>query len=127
MRGLLGFPLAVLSRLRRVAYDSGLFPVDRLRGPVISVGNLAVGGRGKTPVVARVCALVREEGRAVAVLSRGYLGAFRGDCLLVSDGQRVTAGFEQAGDEPDRSGQDDPPGEQRPGGLWREESVAERH
>jgi tetraacyldisaccharide 4'-kinase len=100
VRGLLGLPLAVLSRLRRVAYDRGLFPVDRLHGPVISVGNLAVGGRGKTPVVARICAIVREEGQAVAVLSRGYRGAFRGDCLLVSDGRRVTAGFVEAGDEP---------------------------
>ena len=100
MRGVLGLPLAVLSRLRRIAYERGLCPVQRLRGPVISVGNLAVGGRGKTPVVARVCALVREEGRAVAVLSRGYGGAFRGHCLLVSDGQRVTASFEEAGDEP---------------------------
>jgi tetraacyldisaccharide 4'-kinase len=67
---------------------------------VISVGNLAVGGRGKTPVVARVCALVREEGRAVAVLSRGYGGAFRGHWLLVSDGQRVLASAREAGDEP---------------------------
>jgi tetraacyldisaccharide 4'-kinase len=67
---------------------------------VISVGNLAVGGRGKTPVVARVCTLVRGEGRAVAVLSRGYRGAFRGEWLLVSDGQRVCATAAEAGDEP---------------------------
>ena len=61
------------------------------RGPVISVGNLAVGGRGKTPVVARVAALLRDAGQPVAVLSRGYGGSFRGDALLVRDGDGVLA------------------------------------
>jgi len=67
---------------------------------VISVGNLSLGGRGKSPLVARVCELLREDGLAVSVLSRGYRGAFRGECLFVSDGDRVTASAAQAGDEP---------------------------
>jgi tetraacyldisaccharide 4'-kinase len=67
---------------------------------VISVGNLSLGGRGKTPVVARVCELLREERLAVSVLSRGYKGSFRGDCLFVSDGERIAASAAQAGDEP---------------------------
>ena len=100
MRSLLGWPVATASRLRRAAYGRGLLRATRLAGPVISVGNLSVGGRGKTPVVARVCALLREDRLAVAVLSRGYKGAFRGDCLFVSDGERVTASAALAGDEP---------------------------
>ena len=100
MRALLGWPLAIASRLRRAAYARGLLRATRLAGPVISVGNLSVGGRGKTPVVARVCELLREERLAVAVLSRGYKGAFRGDCLFVSDGEHVTASAALAGDEP---------------------------
>lgn len=100
MKTLLGLPLATASRLRRAAYARGLLEATRLAGPVISVGNLSVGGRGKTPVVARVCELLREERLAVAVLSRGYKGAFRGDCLFVSDGERVTASASLAGDEP---------------------------
>lgn len=100
MKALLGLPVAAASRLRRAAYDGGFLRATRLAGPVISVGNLAVGGRGKTPVVARVCELLREEGLAVSVLSRGYKGAFRGDCLFVSDGERVTAPSSLAGDEP---------------------------
>ena len=100
MRALLGLPVAAASRLRRAAYARGLLHATRLAGPVISVGNLSVGGRGKTPVVARVCELLREEGLAVAVLSRGYKGAFRGDCLVVSDGLSVTASAALAGDEP---------------------------
>ena len=100
MRALLGLPVAAASRLRRAAYAGGFFRAIRLAGPVVSVGNLSVGGRGKTPVVARVCELLREERLAVSVLSRGYKGAFRGDCLFVSDGERVTAPPSLAGDEP---------------------------
>jgi tetraacyldisaccharide 4'-kinase len=96
----LGLPLAAASRLRRVAYDRGILRAERLKGPVVSVGNLAVGGRGKTPVVVRVCELLREEGLPLAVLSRGYKGSFRGHCLVVSDGERIIASAAEAGDEP---------------------------
>jgi tetraacyldisaccharide 4'-kinase len=67
---------------------------------VISVGNLSVGGSGKTPVVARLAEILREEGLPVAILSRGYRGSFRGDALLVSDGTLVQAAAAVAGDEP---------------------------
>ncbi len=100
MRALLGLPLLVASHLRRAAYEHGWLRRERLAGPVVSVGNLAVGGRGKTPVVARVCEILREEGREVAVLSRGYRGSFRGDCLIVSDGVQILASAAEAGDEP---------------------------
>jgi tetraacyldisaccharide 4'-kinase len=100
VRALLGWPVSAASRLRRAAYARGFWRATRLAGPVISVGNLSMGGRGKTPVVARVCELLREERLAVSVLSRGYKGRFRGDCLFVSDGERVTAPAALAGDEP---------------------------
>jgi tetraacyldisaccharide 4'-kinase len=67
---------------------------------VISVGNLSVGGSGKTPVVARLAEILREQGLPVAILSRGYRGSFRGEALLVSDGERVQAAAAVAGDEP---------------------------
>jgi tetraacyldisaccharide 4'-kinase len=72
----------------------------RLASPVISVGNLAVGGRGKTPLVELTATLLRDAGRPVAVLSRGYGGAFRGELLVVGDGTRVLAEAAEAGDEP---------------------------
>lgn len=53
-------------------YDSGESLVQRLQSPVISVGNLSVGGAGKTPVVTRLLELLREDGIAADVLSRGY-------------------------------------------------------
>jgi tetraacyldisaccharide 4'-kinase len=82
------------------AYRHGLLRRTRLRGAVISVGNLAVGGSGKTPVVALVASILQREGRRVAILSRGYGGSFRGTALLVSDGARVGADAATAGDEP---------------------------
>ena len=89
-----------MARLRAAAYRRGLFPRDRPRGPVVSVGNLSVGGSGKTPVVRRVAELLHHAGHRVAVLSRGYGGRFRGDALVVSDGTDVLAGAAEAGDEP---------------------------
>jgi tetraacyldisaccharide 4'-kinase len=98
------FPLGALygatARARVLAYRRGLLRSTRLRGAVISVGNLAVGGRGKTPVVALVAGTLHQAGRRVAVLSRGYGGSFRGGALVVSDGAALHAAADVAGDEP---------------------------
>jgi tetraacyldisaccharide 4'-kinase len=96
----LGALYGAAAAARATAYGRGWLPRARLGGPVISVGNLSVGGTGKTPVVALLAAMLRDAGRPVAVLSRGYRGTFGGDCLIVSDGQQVRAGPEEAGDEP---------------------------
>ncbi len=100
MTGLLGSAYGGLAALRAAAYRRGLLPRARLSGPVISVGNLSVGGSGKTPVVTRVAEILGEEGLPVAVLSRGYRGSFTGAALVVSDGQSLRASAEVAGDEP---------------------------
>ena len=60
------------ANLRRIAYDVGLLPVSRAGVPVVSVGNLTAGGTGKTPVVELLARTLRDRGRQVAVLSRGY-------------------------------------------------------
>jgi len=96
----LGSVFGGAAALRVSLYDRGLFARARLASPVISIGNIAVGGRGKTPLVALTASLLREAGRPVAVLSRGYGGSFRGECLVVADGQRVLADAALAGDEP---------------------------
>jgi len=100
VRRLLGSLFGGVAALRVSAYRRGLLPQRRLRGPVISVGNLSVGGSGKTPVVARVAEILRDEGLPVAILSRGYGGRFRGDALVVGDGAGVRASAAEAGDEP---------------------------
>jgi tetraacyldisaccharide 4'-kinase len=91
---------AALASLRVAAYRRGWLRRTRLAGPVISVGNLGVGGSGKTPVVQRVTEILRDAGEPVAILSRGYGGRFRGPALVVSDGERVLASATEAGDEP---------------------------
>jgi len=74
-------PLAALfwlvSMLRRLAYRSGLAPSERLPVPVVVVGNLTVGGAGKTPLVIWLTRHLRDRGIRAGVLSRGYRGSSR--------------------------------------------------
>ena len=88
------------ARLRNWGYDRGWFTAARLPVPVISVGNVTVGGTGKTPVVILLVDWLEAEGRRVAVLSRGYRRTGPHERVLVSDGTRLLAGPSEAGDEP---------------------------
>jgi tetraacyldisaccharide 4'-kinase len=75
--------------------------VRRLDRPVISVGNLAVGGTGKTPVVAALARWLAAEGERPAILTRGYGRRAAADgVVVVSDGQRVLEPVSRSGDEP---------------------------
>jgi tetraacyldisaccharide 4'-kinase len=72
-----------------------------LAQPVISVGNLRVGGSGKTPIVEYVARLLRDEGERPAILTRGYARPSAPDGVtVVSDGETVLAALDTAGDEP---------------------------
>lgn len=62
-------------RARAFSYDQGWLRPKRLRGKVISVGNLTVGGTGKTPMVMWLAEKFVREGHRVAILSRGYRGS----------------------------------------------------
>lgn len=89
---------ALATRARAAAYDRGLLVAKKLPVPCISVGNLSVGGTGKTPLVAWLVDELIALGERPAVVSRGYGGSARGP-------ERVTTagGFEAArrfGDEP---------------------------
>ena len=71
------------------------------RGPCISVGNISMGGRGKTPVVIHLARLLLEAGERPAVLSRGYgRRLVEPGVVVVSDGEHVTADLDRSGDEP---------------------------
>ena len=73
----------------------------RLARPVISVGNLRVGGTGKTPIVAYIARLLVAEGEKPAILSRGYgRRRPRDGVTVVSDGAAILADVDAAGDEP---------------------------
>lgn len=72
----------------------------RARAVVISVGNLSLGGTGKTPTVIAICRYLQRNGWKVGILSRGYGGSLSHSGGVVSDGRRVLATVAQAGDEP---------------------------
>jgi len=72
-----------------------------LERPVVSVGNLAVGGSGKTPVAEYVARLLLDHGERPAILTRGYGRRVATDGVtVVSDGTAIRAAIETAGDEP---------------------------
>ena len=106
----------VAVKLRRLLYDIRLLRDTTLGIQVISVGNLTVGGTGKTPVVEKFARELRDQGRNVAILSRGYRSKptpfhermlnkllLRNDTTpprVVSDGKSLLLDSEMAGDEP---------------------------
>ena len=87
--------------LRRRWYARNATRTRRLAHPVISMGNLRVGGTGKTPAVACLARLLLERGERPAILSRGYARLQpSGGVTVVSDRERVVADVAHAGDEP---------------------------
>lgn len=85
--------------LRNKAFDWGVLKTTNVGVPVISVGNLTVGGTGKTPLVEYLVKQLLAEERRVAVVSRGYKRKSSG-VVVVSDGKKILATAEQGGDEP---------------------------
>ncbi len=91
--------IGLAARIRRLLYAKRIFKAERLPRPVISIGNLSVGGSGKTPHVRFIAEWMGREGYRVAILSRGYGRSTRG-VVWVSDGARVVSTWTEAGDEP---------------------------
>jgi tetraacyldisaccharide 4'-kinase len=87
-------------RFRRHWYERHPHRQQQLGCPVISVGNLVIGGSGKTPIVALVAATLRDAGYRPAILSRGYRRRGTEDVVVVSDGRAVIAAVDRSGDEP---------------------------
>ena len=87
--------------LRRSWYEGHPSARRRLATPVISVGNLVVGGSGKTPAVAAIARLLLTMGERPAILSRGYARRKGSDgVVVVSDGTEVLVDVGASGDEP---------------------------
>ncbi|VFP80192.1 tetraacyldisaccharide 4'-kinase [Candidatus Erwinia haradaeae] len=94
------FPLCLLygciSNILRLSYNLGWRKVWRAPVPIVMVGNLTVGGNGKTPLVIWIVISLQSRGLRVGVVSRGYGGKSKYYPLIIR--QDTTA--EQAGDEP---------------------------
>ena len=95
-------PLGVVYRFiiwaRNRFYDVGIFPSKRLPCKVISIGNVTLGGTGKTPAVITLAKYFQKQDASVAVLSRGY-GRKTKKTVLVTDGNETPLDWRDVGDE----------------------------
>jgi tetraacyldisaccharide 4'-kinase len=84
----------------RMLHDMGVRQRQRLEAAVLSVGNVTLGGTGKTPFTIWLTRWLEEEGRKPVILSRGYGREDEDALTIVHDGRRLRATTEKAGDEP---------------------------
>ena len=95
---LLAIPLSLLFgllvRLRRLLYRVGVLRVERLPVPVIVVGNINVGGSGKTPLTITLVHWLRLAGFAPGIVSRGYGGSASTPMPVMPDSDPATVGDE---------------------------------
>jgi len=88
------------SYLRILSFSMGLSPRTKAAAPVVSVGNITVGGTGKTPIVIDLADRIAAKGLKPAILSRGYGRKSQAKTVLVSDGAGPVVSVEESGDEP---------------------------
>lgn len=84
-------------RTRALFYRRGIFRERRLTGTVISVGNLTVGGTGKTPMVLWLAERLASEGKRAAILTRGYRGSGQADARGIPQSDEVALLHERLG------------------------------
>ncbi len=90
---------AVAMHIRARLYQKQVLRSYRSPCKIITVGNITVGGTGKTPTVCYLADHLHKEGHRVAVVNRGYRGRATGTPQLVSDGEWVLSSAEAVGDE----------------------------
>lgn len=88
-----------LLKLKLAFYRLGILKQFRLDCHVISLGNITVGGTGKTPTAQRLALAIRDMGYRVVILNRGYRAKWKGEVGVVSDGKKIYMTATEAGDE----------------------------
>ncbi len=91
---------STLMRLRESCYRRSVFSTEKMGVPVVSVGNLTLGGTGKTPMVQYLARLLVGHGFKPAIISRGYGGSTKEPVSVVSTGSGPLCSAEFVGDEP---------------------------
>jgi tetraacyldisaccharide 4'-kinase len=99
-RNLGSWTLGNLPKFRVALYRAGILRGHSIPEPVISVGNLTVGGTGKTPFVAHIADLLLRHGKKPVILSRGYKGTAENSNLIVTEGGKIYCAASECGDEP---------------------------
>lgn len=90
-----------VTSIRNWLYNKKILKINRLEDVfVICIGNITVGGTGKTPAVQYFAKKLSDEGKNVAVVSRGYRGKRKEEPLIVSDGKKIFVSPRESGDEP---------------------------
>ena len=84
----------LIAVLRQNFYEIGLLKSQKLQLPIIVVGNISVGGTGKTPLLIAICKLLKEQGIKPGIVSRGYGGDFTGVKLVSREDTAKTVGDE---------------------------------
>jgi tetraacyldisaccharide 4'-kinase len=96
----LGCLYSVVLAIRDWAFRIGFLRMKRLPYRVLSIGNITLGGTGKTPTVINAASLLRSKGARPVILSRGYGRQNESSLQVVSDGMSSTLGPDEGGDEP---------------------------
>ncbi len=91
----------ILVWIRNICFSVGILKQKKLPCTVISVGNIVVGGTGKTPAVAAIAKLLQNKGLQVTILLKGYKRRNKKEVLFVSDGENHLSTQEDSGDEAD--------------------------
>lgn len=97
---MLAWAYSKIGDIRNSLYEKGFLKTCSLGAPAISVGNITMGGTGKTPLVAHIAELLHQQGHKVCILTRGYGRNDPDKRVLVSDGNAILADPSDAGDEP---------------------------
>ncbi len=92
------FLYAFIVKARNFLFDKNIFKSKKVNAKVISVGNITVGGSGKTPMVLLIGEMLKKLNKRVSVLSRGY-GRQSSGYIYVSDGNEIFSSVEKSGDE----------------------------
>jgi len=92
------FVYSLIIKIRNWFFDKGIFKISRVDATVIAVGNITVGGSGKTPLVMMIAEILKSLNKKVGVLSRGY-GRTSVGYVYVSDGEKIRTTVDGCGDE----------------------------
>ncbi|MCK4715801.1 MAG: tetraacyldisaccharide 4'-kinase, partial [Candidatus Marinimicrobia bacterium] len=88
-----------ITGLRNCLFDKSIIKETRFHVPVIAVGNITLGGTGKTPFVIALSSFLESKGYKVGMITRGYHRKSKGQ-IIVKDGKSILASPQEAGDEP---------------------------
>ena len=91
---------SAIMKARAFFYETGLLRSLKVKAPVISIGNISLGGTGKTPHVIEIAKFLRKSGYTPAIVSRGYGGKAGKGPVIVTDGKKVLTDVSICGDEP---------------------------